>query len=144
MKLLLFTLLMMFSFSTIALEFHRCIDDKNQVHFTNLPIASLDINCLPKDRYTMMLNQDYRNLASEFEKYGADVDKENEFESVENNQSINAITPPVKDILDSDQALDELLRNSEKDDSSFKRLLKASSEAVERVLEQDIDGKPLE
>jgi len=57
MKLLLFTLLMMLSFWSIALEFYRCIDDKNQVHFTNLPIASLDINCLPKDRYTMMLNQ---------------------------------------------------------------------------------------
>lgn len=98
--LLLFTLLMMFSFSSFALEFYRCIDDKNQVHFTNLPIASLDTNCLSKDRYTVMLNQDYRNLASEFEKYGADVDEENQSESRESNQPVNSIKQTVQDIFD--------------------------------------------
>lgn len=140
MKLLLFTILMMLSFSTSAVEFYQCIDDKGHPHFTNLPKSSLDSNCsLKTDHFSLMLNQDYLNLANEFKKY--EVNKEEELDEIM--LSLDSITQPVMDILDPDKALDELVDASlNKRENAATKLFKARSKAVEQILNEANPNSP--
>ncbi len=126
MKLLSFTILMMLSFSAYAVKFYQCIDDKGQAHFTNLPESSLDSNCEQKtDHFSIMLNQDYLNLANEFNKHKVKEDESDE---------IDSITQPVKDISDPDKALDELVDTSlNKPENAATKFFKARTKTVEQI-----------
>jgi len=141
MKLLLIIIPMILSFSTSAVEFYQCIDDKGQSHFTNLPESSLDSNCGQKaDYYTIMLNQDYLNLANEFKKFEV---KEEEFEEIR--LSLDSITQPFMDILDPDKALDELVEASlNKRENAATKFFNARSKAVEQILNMANPNPPID
>jgi hypothetical protein len=143
MKLLLFTILLLFSFSTYSVEFSRCIDDKGKVHFTNLPLSSLDTNCAKKeDYYVIMLNQDYENLANEFKKY-EEPDEVTDNIFLDNvDLSVNSLTQPVKDILDPDKALKQLMDATEDRDDPFTRAMRGRSKGLESIMQQDKPSTP--
>ncbi|MEO1924972.1 MAG: DUF4124 domain-containing protein [Gammaproteobacteria bacterium] len=148
MKLLSFTILILFSYSSVAVEFYRCIDDKGQAHFTNLPKSSLDSNCAPKDRYAMMLGQDYSNLENEFKQYEVKVDESeilefNDIDSTIDESSDKTITQSVKDVFDPDKAFDELMSATKDRDDVFTRAMRNRSKAVESIIEEEYDGKPI-
>ncbi len=140
MKLLSFTILALTSISVHSVEFSSCIDKNGKSHFTNLPDSSLNSNCeLKEDRYLTMLNQDYQNLHNEFKKYEP-VEEEVELEEsfIENldDLSINSITNPVKDLLDPDKALEQLIQASEDRDDPFTRAMRSRSNAVDSIIKQ--------
>jgi len=136
MKLLSFTILILFSLSSNAVEFYQCIDNKGLSHFTNLPKSSLDLNCVAKDRHTIMLNQDYSNLADEFKKYETSVEEIEEFELEEMDLSFDSMTQSVKDVFDPDKALEELILSTEDRDDPFTRAMRGRSNAVDDIIKQ--------
>ena len=140
MKPLIFVVLMIFPFSTYAVEFHQCIDDKGRSHFTNLSKSSLDSNCRETtDHYSFMLNQDYLRLANELNK----VDEiEEEPGSDETMLSIDSITQPVMDLLDPDKALDELVESSSEHDNTATKFFKARTKAIEQILNEAKPNTP--
>ncbi len=142
MKILSFTILTLFSLSSYAVEFYRCIDDKGKVHLTNLDKSSLDSNCVAKDRYALMLNQDYSNLADEFKKYETRVEEIEEFELEEMDLSVDSMTQSVKDVFDPDKAFDELMSATEDRDDPFTRAMRGRSKAVESLIEQNKPSTP--
>lgn len=136
MKLLSFIILILYSFTSYAVEFYRCIDDRGQVHFTNLPKSSLESNCTPKDTYTLMLNQDYQNLANEFKKYEVSADEPEDFELGEIDLSVDSMTKSVKDVFDPDKALEQLMQSTEDRDDPFTRAVRGRSKGIEGIMEQ--------
>jgi hypothetical protein len=146
MKLLSFTILLLFSFSTYSVEFTRCIDDKGHVHFTNMPKYNLDANCQQKkDHYVTMLSQDYENLANEFKKYEEPEEVTVDIFYDNDELSVNSLTQPVKDILDPDKALKQLMESTEDRDDPFTRAIRGRSDGIEKIMEQakPSDGKPI-
>jgi hypothetical protein len=143
MKLLYFTFLSLVSLSSYSVEFSRCIDDKGQVHFTNMPLSNLDSNCAQKvDHYVTMLNQDYENLANEFKKYEEPDDFIDDIFLEDVDLSINSLTQPVKDILDPDKALEQLLESTEDRDDPVTRAFRGRSEGIERIMDQAKPSNP--
>jgi 3-methyladenine DNA glycosylase/8-oxoguanine DNA glycosylase len=136
----------MLSLSSHAIEFHSCKDDKGLTHYTNLPVSSVGQNCSPKDRYTVMLNQDYVNLAKEYAKYqqnNQSVNSNNDaetdskpFELSKSELSPDAIKNKVKDIFDPDKALEELMDATEDRDDVFTRAMRGRSERIESIVNQ--------
>ncbi len=142
MKLLSFTILILFSLSSYAVEFYRCIDDQGIVHFTNLPKSSLDSNCVVKDRHTVMLNQDYSNLTNEFKKYETVVEETEKFKLEEMDLSVDSMTQSVKDVFDPDKALEELILSTEDRDDPFTRAMRGRSNAVDDIIKQSKPNTP--
>ncbi len=147
MKLLSFTILMSFSLSSYAVEFNSCTDDKGHTHFTNLPKSSLDSNCAPKNHYTVMLNQDYLNLSNEYAKYENFIEKEDSsnsepFELSKVDISPDRIKNKVKDILDPDKALEELIDATDDRDDAFTNAMRGRSKGIETIMEQGKSGTP--
>jgi hypothetical protein len=136
MKLLSFIILTLLSFSSYSVEFSRCIDDKGQVHIINLPKSNLGTDCkLKEDHYTVMLNQDYQNLSEEFKKYEVVKEEPEETFFEDTDLSLNTISNPVKDILDPDKALEQLMDATEDRDDPFTRAMRGRSNAFEKVIE---------
>lgn len=141
MKLLSFTILSLISFSSFAVEFHSCTDNKGQTHFTNLPKTSLDANCAPADHYSVMLNQDYQNLAYEYAKYEAISQQESKNKSGQYEISKIDISPfsvknKVRDIFDPDKALDELMESTEDRDDFYTRAMRGRSNGIQTIIDQ--------
>jgi len=145
MKLLSFTILAVFSSSSIAVEFNSCIDNKGHTHFTNLPKSSIGSNCAPRNHYTVMLKQDYQNLANEYAKYEKDEKLENKsepFDLIKAEISPDAVKNKVKDIFDPDKALDELMEATEDRDDVFTRAMRGRAEGIEGILNQPNTDTP--
>ena len=151
MKLLSFTALLLISISSFAVEFHRCVDNNGQKHFTNLPKNSLDSNCSPKDHYALMLNNDYQNLSVEHGKYQVIEEdlvlfKESKsvarkdskpFDLREVDLSIDTVKSKVKDILNPDKALEELMMSTEDRDDAFTRAMRGRAKGIQTILDQE-------
>lgn len=137
MKVLIFAVLLFSSIQIYAVEFHQCIDKKGQQHFTNLPAESLDLYCNQKtDRYSYLINQDYSNLENKLKNYIEPVEAQ-----IQTNDSLittENFIDPIKDILDSDKALEQLLETSTKTDENMAtEFFNARSNAIESVLSQE-------
>ena len=130
---------MIFALPAYSIEFYQCIDSKGQSHYTNLPKNSLDKECRQKDnQYLVMLNQDYQNLENEFLKYETPVEDINLIE-----MSVDTVTKPISDLLDSDKALDELLENTQEKRKNFAtEFFRARTEAVKSILEEENPNPP--
>lgn len=142
MKIILIPILMFLSIQSYAVEFYQCIDAKGQPHYSNLPAESLDSNCKQKsDRYDYLLKQDYSNLENEFNNYTESViDQEQTDDSL---LSIDNIIDPIKDILDPDIALEQLLETSTNaDENMATEFFNARSKAVESILLEERPGNP--
>ncbi len=151
MKLLSFTALLLISISSFAVEFHSCIDNNGQKHFTNLPKYSLDSNCSPKDHYALMLNNDYQNLSVEHEKYEIseeDIVLFEEPESVTSKDSkpfdlrdvdlsVETVKSKVQDILNPDKALEELMTTTEDRDDAFTRAMRGRAKGIQTIIDQE-------
>jgi uncharacterized protein DUF4124 len=138
MKLLSFTILILSSLSSYAVEFYRCIDDNGVAHFTNLPKSSLDSNCAAKDRYSLMLDQDYSNLATEFNKYEVSIDETSE----EIELSVDSMAQSVKNVFDPDKAFEELMSVTEDRDDAFTRAMRGRSKGVDDIMSQSRPNTP--
>ena len=151
MKLLSFTALLFLSISSFSVEFHRCVDNNGQKHFTNLPKTSLDSNCSPKDHYALMLNNDYQNLSVEHEKYEIseeDIVLFEEPESVTSKDSkpfdlrdvdlsVETVKSKVQDILNPDKALEELMTTTENRDDAFTRAMRGRAKGIQTIIDQE-------
>lgn len=152
MKLLSFTILALISYSSSAVEFHRCIDDKGLTHYTNLPKSSLDNNCAQQDHYALMFSQDYDNLHNTHQKYENNaLDGAVSFKSNGNNRvkyskpfdlkptdlSVESVTQKVQDILDPDKALEELMISTEDRDDVFTRAIRGRAKGIEGLLKEN-------
>ncbi len=147
MKLLSFTFLTCFSLSSNAIDFNSCTDASGTTHFTNLPSTSLGLDCKPKDQYTVMLNQDYLNLDKEYSKYA----KENSEVTGDNTQSFeisrteispDSVKNKIKDILNPDKALEELMEATEDRDDPYTRAMRSRSNGIENIINQGRDNAP--
>ena len=137
MKIILIPILMFLSIQSYAVEFYQCIDGKGQPHYSNLPAESFDSNCKQKsDRYDYLLKQDYSNLENKFNNYTESViDQEQTDGSL---LTIENFIDPVKDILDPDKALDQLLESStNRDENMATEFFNARTNAIESVLSQE-------
>ncbi|GJM06068.1 MAG: hypothetical protein DHS20C09_20640 [marine bacterium B5-7] len=142
MKILFIVLSVLFSSQSYAVEFYQCIDQKGHKHFTNLSADSLDSNCQPKtDRYSYLLGQDYSNLEHKLENY-TQIFETQELEREQTGDSAitsKSFIDPVKDLFDSDKALEQLLEASNKREKNMAtEFFDARSNAVESVLSQDM------
>jgi hypothetical protein len=147
MKLLSFTILSIITFSSYSVEFHRCTDDKGKTHYTNLPISSLDFNCVAKDHYTLLLEQDYQNLPNKFNQYEVKLEENLEDSSIafdidKDNLSPDSIKNKVNDIFDPDKALEELMEATEDRDDAFTRAMRGRSEGIENIVNQGKSDTP--
>ena len=146
MKILSITILTLLSFPSLAVELYSCTDDSGKTHYTNLPENSLDSNCHSKDHYTVMLEQDYANLASIYQQYEVEeieeVDKDTPLDLTTSDISPDAIKSKVSDIFDPDKALEELMEATEDRDDVFTRAMRGRSEGIKNVLEQGNSGTP--
>jgi len=140
MKLLSFILLILFSTLSFSIEFYKCVDDKGQSHFTNLPKSSLDSNCGQKDRYAIMFKEDYSNLVNDLKKQEVNQIEEQEEPLLEEMNddvgklSVDTLTQPFKDILNPDKALDQLLEATEDRDDVYTRAMRGRSKGIENIL----------
>ena len=141
MKLLYFTILSLISFSTSAVEFHSCTDSKGKKHFTNLPKSSLNANCETKDHYALLLDQDYLNLSTEYEKYEISIEEgvkdSKPFDLREVDLSVDTVKSKFQDILNPDKALDELMTTTEERDDIFTRAMRGRSQGIQNIIDQD-------
>jgi trehalose-6-phosphate synthase len=137
MKLLIIATLMIFSSQSYAVEFYQCTDKKGRQHFTNLPASSLDSNCKQKtDRYTYLINQDYSNLENKLKNYSETLETDEQFDDAL--LSIDNFTDPIKNILDPDKALEQLLDNAtNKDENMATEFFNARSKAIESILSEE-------
>ena len=130
MNLLLFTVLFMFSFSTHALDFHKCIDADGQSHFTNLPESSLDANCSQKtDRFSVLLHRDYLNLGNEFKKYAIEENLPDE-----NKATVETGKSPVDVILKPDKAIKPVEPSLNKAENAATNDFKSNRKVLEQLL----------
>ncbi len=140
MKLLSFTILALTSISVHSVEFSSCIDKNGESHFTNLPKSSLNSNCeLKEDRYLTMLNQDYQNLHNEFKKYEPVEEDPEIIESLVDNFDVSIAPIPksvedIKDLLDPDKALEQLMEATENRDDPYTRAMRGRSNAVDSII----------
>jgi GTPase involved in cell partitioning and DNA repair len=96
----------------------------------------------------MMLGQDYSNLENEFKQYEVKVDESeilefNDIDSTIDESSDKTITQSVKDVFDPDKAFDELMSATKDRDDVFTRAMRNRSKAVESIIEEEYDGKPI-
>ncbi len=125
MKIIIIAVLMVLSHQSYAVEFHQCIDQKGQQHFTNLPPQSLGSNCKETtDRYSYLINQDYSNLEKRYQQVVLpdETDQLNEpllnLNSTEKELEqvndpvlpINPVMKPILDVIDPDNVLEEVNR----------------------------------
>lgn len=137
MKLLVISTLMIFSIQSYAIEFNLCVDEKGQQHYTNLPAASLDSNCKQKiDRYSYLIEQDYSNLEHRLKNYTEPAEVQGQSDDAL--LTIENVIDPIKDLLDPDKALKQLLETStNKDANMATEFFNARSNAIESVLSQE-------
>ena len=137
MNVLFIVFSILFSAQSYAVEFYQCVDKKGQQHFTNLPAASLDSNCKQRtDRYTYLLEQDYSDLENRLKNYT--VPEDIHIQTDDSLLTIDNFLDPVKDLLDPDKALEQLLETStSKDANMATEFFNARSDAIESVLLQE-------
>ncbi len=142
MKLLLIVFLYSYAVSAHAVEFSQCVDDRGHQHFTTLPAASLDNNCKPKTNYhAYMLNQDYTSLENNLNLY-SNIELTEE-ETSEPLSTVDAIKSKVSDLLDPEQALNELVESvNNRDENAATKFFNARSKAVETILSVDKPANP--
>ena len=116
-----------------ALEFNRCMDENGDVHYTNLPLSTLDANCKQRvDYYSLRLNRDYRQLRNSL-KNPARV------QSIETKPGIiEQVSDAMENVLDADKALEQLLENTrDARENPASRFFRARTEAVGEILKAD-------
>jgi len=155
MKLLSFTFLSVISISAHSVDFQSCIDANGRKHFTNLPKTSLSKDCTVKDHYALMLDQDYQNLAAHHQKFQIDdefteilddsakatqdsISKDEEpFDLSEVDLSVDTVKNKVRDILNPDKALEELMDATENRDDAFTRAIRGRAKGIQTIIDKE-------
>ncbi len=142
MKSLIIATLMLISFQLYAVEFYQCIDKKGRQHYTNLPASSLDSNCKQKtDRYSYLINQDYSNIENILKNHSEKLETQDQFDDAL--LSIDNFTDPVKNNLDPEKALEQLLNNTtNKDDNMVTEISTARSNPKESLRSEETPDDP--